>query len=707
MTGEKFFNRELSWIEFNARVLNEAGRNELPLFERLNFLAITSSNFDEFFQVRVFSVKRLEKKSPLVQDTSGFTPSAALRKISERSHQLIKTQDEILHSDILPALAKEGFVYVRPEKYSASQKTFTENYFKREIFPLLTPLRTDSPQYRNIGNLTTNVAFLLERMNGLHAKKNQLSPKENAPVLALCPIPSSIKNIIYLNNESGLKVFTLLEDIILFYGKELFPGYQIKESMIFRVNRDADMAVNEKEDKNFIQEMEKILVNRQSSYVVRMICTSSSQTIKNILKEKFSLSDQDIYEVKGITDISVLLPLTECEEAQKYTYPEWKHFYSSSLPKEGTYWDTIRQNDVLLNLPYESFDPIVKFIHDAAEDEKVLAIKMTLYRTGSNSPIIEALKNAAQKGKQVTVFVELKARFDEKRNIRWVQELEKSGVIVIYGVVNLKVHAKICLVVRKESDGMRRYVHLSTGNYNYKTGRLYQDLSLFTSNTEIANDATLFFNIISGYSALQQLHHLYMAPVTLKSRLLEMIDREIKLSSPQNPGHIVAKMNSLTQKEIISALYKASQVGVKIELNVRGICTLVPGIKGLSENIKVVSIVDRYLEHSRIFYFNNGGAEEIYLSSADWMDRNLDRRIELMFPLMDKKTSKLAKEILMLYFQDNTQSHVLQSNGMWKKIECEKKELPVRVQEVLYKKYMKKDEANHSSPKLEFVVRRN
>lgn len=707
MSGEKFFNRELSWIEFNSRVLHEACRKDLPLFERLNFLTITSSNFDEFFQVRVSSVKHLEKKSPSSQDASGLTPSTVLKKISQRAHQLLKSQDEILHSDILPSLAKEGFTYVKPEKYTSAQKTFTENYFKKEIFPLLTPLRTDSQEYRHIGNLTTNAAFLLEKMSGLHAKENQFSPKTDQPLIALCPIPSGIKNIIYLNNDSASKNFTLLEDIILFYGKELFPGYQIKESLTFRVNRDADMAVDEKENKNFIQEMEKILVNRQSSYVVRMICTSSSQTIKNILKEKFFLSDQDIYEVKAITDPSVLLPLTECEEAQKYTYPEWKHFYPSSLPKDGTYWDTIRQHDILLNLPYESFDPIVKFIHDAAEDEKVLAIKMTLYRTGSNSPIVEALKNAAHKGKQVTVFVEVKARFDEKRNIHWAQELEKAGAIVVYGVVNLKVHAKICLAVRKESDGIRRYVHLSTGNYNYKTGKLYQDLSLFTANFEIANDATLFFNIISGYSALQELHHLYMAPVTLKSRLLKMIDREIKLSSAQNPGHIVAKMNSLTQKEIISALYKASQAGVKIELNVRGICTLVPGVKGLSENIKVVSIVDRYLEHSRIFYFNNGGDEEIYLSSADWMDRNLDRRIELMFPLMDKETSKIAKEILMLYFQDNTQSHILQSNGIWKKIECEKKELPVRVQEVLYKKYMKKDEISHSSPKLEFIVRRN
>jgi polyphosphate kinase len=349
---------------------------------------------------------------------------------------------------------------------------------------------------------------------------------------------------------------------------------------------------------------------------------------------------------------------------------------------------------------------VVKFIQQASADEKVLAIKMTLYRTGSNSPIVRSLKEAAQNGKQVTVFVELKARFDEKRNISWAAELEKAGAIVVYGIVNLKVHAKICLIVRRESDGIKRYAHIGTGNYNPKTAKLYQDLSVFTSNHEIVNDATLFFNVISGYSALQSMHHLYMAPVNIKSKLLELIDREIQQSTRDNPGLIVAKMNSLCHPEIIEALYKASCAGVKIQLNVRGICTLVPGVKNLSENISVVSIVDRYLEHSRIFFFQNGGANEIYLSSADWMERNLDRRIELMFPVTDEKVAASVKEILMLYFEDNVKSHRLQSDGTWTQENPGKKEESVRVQEVLYKKYKKRDDLKKSAPHAEFTVRR-
>jgi polyphosphate kinase len=709
MSKPKFFNRELSWIEFNARVLNESLREEVPLLERLRFLSITESNFDEFFQVRVASIKRKlngSGENSKSADSSGFTPSSLLKEISRKTHAISALQYSTLMQKILPQLAKEGIVYVSPDGYNQAQEDFVENLFKYEIFPLLTPLRTDSAAFPHVGALCLTVAFLLEPMAGVKKLKTELTAKDEDNIVALVQIPSAVNRIVWLPSDDGTKKFALLDDIILAYGTKLFPGFNVKETMLFKIARDADFAVDEDSGDRFIQAMEEVLEKRKSSFVVRMTCTKTSRTLLNFVKEKLALDDDDIYELDGILDHTSLTEILEIEGSEKYLYPEWKHFYPESLPQDGSYWNTLRQHDVLLNVPYESYDPVVKFIQQASADEKVLAIKMTLYRTGSNSPIVRSLKEAAQNGKQVTVFVELKARFDEKRNISWAAELEKAGAIVVYGIVNLKVHAKICLIVRRESDGIKRYAHIGTGNYNPKTAKLYQDLSVFTSNHEIVNDATLFFNVISGYSALQSMHHLYMAPVNIKSKLLELIDREIQQSTRDNPGLIVAKMNSLCHPEIIEALYKASCAGVKIQLNVRGICTLVPGVKNLSENISVVSIVDRYLEHSRIFFFQNGGANEIYLSSADWMERNLDRRIELMFPVTDEKVAASVKEILMLYFEDNVKSHRLQSDGTWTQENPGKKEESVRVQEVLYKKYKKRDDLKKSAPHAEFTVRR-
>ncbi len=706
MMKEKFFNRELSWIEFNYRVLCEGLKKDLPLLERLNFLAITESNFDEFFQVRVASIMRELKKNPLKADSSGLLPEKVLEKISIRTHQITKICCDTLNSEIFPQLSEEGLNYVKPENYTLEQKSVAESLFKNQIFPLLTPLRTDGISVPHIGNLRLNAAFLLEKRENISTAETLLSTKQKN-IFSLVEIPSNMDRIVYLPSQDKKKQFTTLEDIICAYGHYLFPGYRIKESLIFKIARDADFSVDEEKTSNFIQAMEEVLEKRQSSFVVRMQCSNTSEKLRAIIQEKLSLSSENVYVVNGLMDLKSLMSLRQNEGIEDLVNPEWKNFYPASLPKEGTFWNSIRQHDILLNVPYESYEPVLQFIHDAAWDEDVLAIKMTLYRTGSNSPIVKTLKEAAQNGKQVTVFVELKARFDEKRNISWAEELEKAGVIVVYGVVNLKVHAKILLVVRRESDGIRRYAHLSTGNYNPNTAKAYADLSIFTSNSEIANDATLFFNVISGYSALQTMHHLYMAPVTLKSRLIEMIDREIKRSSPEMPGHIIAKMNSLCHPEIISKLYEASRAGVKIELNVRGICTLVPGIKNLSENITVVSIIDRYLEHSRVFYFQNGEDEELYLSSADWMERNLDRRIELMFPVTDSTVFKTIKDILRLYFEDNTHSYTLQKNGKWKQNLPAKKQQIVRAQEVLYKKYKKKNEVRKISPNKEFIVRRN
>lgn len=700
------FNRELSWLEFNARVLSEALRKDNPLLERLNFLGIVSSNFGEFFQVRVASLKREAMVNPRQRDSSGLTAKEALGRISRRSHDIVASQYKCLMDDILPALAEEGLVYVRPKSFSTAQKNYAEGFFRHEVFPLLTPLRTDLDEFPHIASMQLHTAFLLDKMPGVHRKETGLLPQSDTDLLALVPIPSSLSRIVYLPGEDGVRHFSLLDDIVTLFGRELFPGYNVKESMVFKLARDADFAVDEEAGDQFIQAMKEVLVKRQSSFPVCLWAGSGSKKLLSLMKEKLSLEDGDVYCVDGILDPGSLMELSEGDVAFRLSYPDWPHFYPDSLPEEGSYWNTFRQRDILLNVPYESYDPVVRFVQDAAVDSHVLAIKMTLYRTGSNSPIVQALKRASVNGKSVTVFVELKARFDEQRNISWAEELEDAGATVIYGMVNLKVHAKICLVIRKESDGIRRYLHLSTGNYNPKTARLYQDFSIFTSNPDLALDATLFFNVVSGYSIVQQMHSLCMAPVNIKSRLIEMIEREISYSSPDNPGLIIAKMNSLCHDDIIEELYKASAAGVRVMLNIRGICTLIPGVKGMSENIEVSSVVGRYLEHSRIFYFKNGGNEELYLSSADWMVRNLDKRIELMFPVLDRDAFAEVKETLMLYFEDNTHRHKLMKDGSWKPLRPAAGEAAVSVQEELQQKYRRRDETRKSQPKVEFEVRR-
>ncbi len=720
MTDSHFINREISWIEFNARVLHEAKRKSAPLLERLNFLSIVTSNFDEFFQVRVASIKRQQMKNPNAIEISGLNVAELLKKISERCHQIIDEQYILLNTEILPALKENNLEYIPAGSYSANQKIFAQSFFNNHIFPLLTPLRTDGEDFPHIANQHSYVAFLLEQVSGIHIKNDTFAAKEDSTeIVAVVQIPSDISGIVWLPNENESEInsssvennrraFTLVDDIIADFGDNLFPGYSVSEALLFKVNRDADFSVDEDAGEKFIQAMEEVLIKRQSSFPVRMVCNSTSKQLAEFIKTKLLLNEEDVYSVDGPVDLMALAELAEetIDGKENLKYPVWKHFYPDDIPTEGSMWGTIRSHDVLLNVPYQSFDPVVRFIQDASQDKNVLSIKMTLYRTGNNSPIVRALEKAAQSGKQVTAFVEVKARFDEQRNISWVNELINAGVTVVYGIVNIKVHAKMCLVIRRETDGLRRYVHLSTGNYNPGTAKYYQDLSIFTCNPQIATDATFFLNVISGYSTVQTMRHLFMAPVTLKQKLLDLISREIRQSSPENPGLIIAKMNSLCHPEIVNKLYEASQAGVKILLNIRGICTLVPGLKGISDNIKVVSVIDRYLEHSRICYFQNGGDEELFLSSADWMERNLDRRVELMFPVTDTQIFKTVKEVLMLYFADNTQSHVLTEDGTWIPLEPTENEPTVRAQEELYSIYKRRNAAKESKPKLEFVVRR-
>lgn len=700
----KYFNRDLSWVEFNARILNEGTRKDNPLLERIKYLGIVSTNFDEFFEVRVASMKRQLSVSDDI-DISGEKISVILKKISERSHKITEMLYEELKKDIKEELPKIGINYVSAENFNEKQRAFSKNFFENDIFPLLTPLKADE-NIHHIQGKEIFIAFEIKLISGVQAEKNLLlsiqNNEKNKNFISFVQIPQSLERIVWVPSENG-KSFTFIDDIILEFGTKLFPGFSVESSMIFSIDRDADMGVDE-ESSEFIEAMENVIASRHNSFAVRLLCSKSSEKNENLisyLKQNLNLKEDDIYRIDGPIHPEDLNVIEDKNENQTAIFPQWKNF--NPLKKsDKSIWELFALRDRLLFLPYESFDPVVKLLETASEDQKTLAIKMTLYRTEKNSAIVKALIRAAQNGKQVTVFVELKARFNEEENISWANKLEKAGAIVIFGIVNLKVHGKAIMIIRKENDRIRRYVHLSTGNYNAKTAKIYSDVALFTTNPEIATDITLFFNLISGYSALQTMNKIAVAPVNLKTKLLSMIKREAESSTPENPGMIVAKMNALGHEEIIDALYEASQKGVKILLNVRGICQLVPTVKNQSENIKVVSVVGRYLEHSRIIYFKNSGNEEIYLSSADWMPRNLDKRVELLFPVTEPNCFLELKENLMKYFENDSHSSLLTNNGEWI---TNNKSQKMSVQEEMYEKYKEQNEIAKKK-KIEFEVRR-
>ncbi len=740
----RYFSRELSWVEFNARVLDEARQPSVPLLERLRFITIVSSNFDEFFMVRVAALKAQCARDPDVRDGSGLCPREQLELLSARVHELVSIQYECLLGDILPGLAAEGVRYVRPAEYAPHQARFLESFFANDVFPLLTPLRASATgDLPSIGNLRLHAAFLLrpsigpqtgplagfmdavagasatattaataasERAKegpGAVSADGTLRGGATPDSMAVVQIPTSIPRVVWLPDEAGERRFTLIDDVVLTFGQRLFPGYAVAESMLFKVTRDADRPIDEDRDGDFIAAIEEVLAARLSALPVRLIATGGCPSILAFLQERMGLDEGDVYPVPGPMDLPTLLELVAIDGLEGLRNPPWKNFWPVDFPEEGPFWDELKRTDLFLHVPYHSWEPVLRFLNDAADDPEVLAIKMTLYRTSGDSPVIRALERAARSGKHVTVFVELKARFDEERNISWAHRLEEVGVIVVYGIARLKVHAKVLLVVRREEDGVRRYVHLSTGNYNDRTARFYSDMSVFTANREIANDATLFFNMISGYSAIVGMKRLAMAPIEIKPRVLSLIDREIEKSSPERPGLIMAKVNSLADYEVIDALYKASRAGVRVMLNVRGVCMLVPGVRGMSENVSVVSVIDRFLEHSRVFWFQNGGAEEAYLSSADWMSRNLDRRVELMFPVLQDSIRKTIAAALGTYFADNVNSHRLKSDGSWTRSRPARDEKAVRAQEALYLAEKRRVELHEKEPRREFIVRRN
>jgi polyphosphate kinase len=734
MRANYYFNRELSWLEFNARVLEEALDKSNPLLERVKFLAIVSSNFDEFFMVRVASLKAQIRSGDATPDASGMSPSEQLAAISRRTREIVGRQYECL-AEIMPALSREGLSVVRPSAWTGSERRWLEDFFNERVFPLLTPLRVGGsgedgrPSFPSTGSLRIHAAFLVSREDtrredmrreaappgegvSIGAESgHSVSPPEEDSGLAIVQVPPNLDRFVRLPAGGTSARLALIEDVVAYFGPRLFPGWKVRESLLFKVTRDADFAVDEDRVDDFIAAMEEVVVDRQNSFPVRLAISGESDAIAERIRLALGLGPDDVYALSGPIDLRGLMDLAQSdylapEKAARLRDQPWPPLGSLEPPEGSTIWDEIAAGDKLLHVPYESFDPVLRFLDEAADDPSVLAIKMTLYRTSGNSPLVRSLTRAARNGKQVAVLVELKARFDEERNIAWAARLEQAGAIVVYGIARLKVHAKAALVVRREEDGtVRRYLHLSTGNYNDRTARLYSDLSIFTAAEDLCREASIFFNMITGYSAVQELRSLAVAPFDLKSRLIAMIEREAQRSTAESPGLIMAKLNALADIDVINALYKASRAGVKIRLNVRGICTLAPGVKDLSENIDVVSVVGRNLEHARIIWFGNGGAEEIYLSSADWLPRNLEKRIELMFPVRDERARGRIREILSAYFEDTAKAHRLGPNGRWTKVKPAEGAEPYSAQASFYET-VKRRRALEEAPAEDLEVRR-
>lgn len=695
-----YFNRDLSWIEFNRRVLSEALRTEKPLLERLKFLAIVSANFDEFYMIRVASIKRLFESGNSIMCPSGISPARQLQEVRRLIRGIVEKQYRCLLDEIIPKLEKEGIIFHRSGSFSDAQLSWLNRRFQDEIFPVLTPVRfIPGEPYTSYGNIRLHIAFLMEPRPG--------QPNTEAGErVAVVQIPTSVSRTVYIPEAGDKLGFTFLETIICQFADHLFPGYDVKEHLVFRVTRDADVGVDETRDDDFVEAMEQVINRREHGTVVRMSASRTSKRLLEMLKESLGLEDSEIFEIEQPLDPTGFFEIAGVKGYDHLKFEPWKSIEPLAFPEDESMFEALKRRDVLLNLPYEAFSPVVRFAAEAAVDPKVLAIKMTLYRTSGDSPIVEALELAAQNGKHVTVLVELKARFDEARNISWAERLARAGVIVVYGIAELKVHAKALLVVRKDEFGMKRYLHLSTGNYNDKTARMYSDVCLFTSRDDLCYEAGLFFNAITGYSAIPVLNKLVMAPNALKPRLLSMIDREVQKSSPESPGLIMLKMNSLADTDMIDALYKASASNVEVLLNIRGICMLVPGVSGRSEGIRVVSTIDRYLEHTRAFYFKNGGQEEVWCASADWMPRNLKGRVELMFPIEQDDLKRRVKEMIEAYFEDNTQSWVLSSDGSYHPLQFAEGEDPYQVQKRLYQKAQKLNKTPDLTDKKIFNVRK-
>ncbi|MGN0141298.1 MAG: RNA degradosome polyphosphate kinase [Roseburia sp.] len=656
-------NRELSWLKFDGRVLNEARDKSIPLLERLKFISITSSNLDEFFMVRVASLKDMVHANYKKRDIAGMTAAQQLSAINEKTRELVNLQYSTYNRSLMPLLNSSHIYIVDAfEELTKEQAAFVDRYFMDSVYPVLTPMAVDASRpFPLIRNKTLNIAALLSR-------KGEKKAGESVE-FATVQVPGVLPRLVQIPAENPQdRIFILLEQVIEKNIDKLFLNYEVLCACPYRVMRNADLTIDEDEAADLLKEIQKQLKMRQWGEVIRLeVEEGIDRKLLQFLKAELKVAEEDIFRIAGPIDLTFLMKMYGLEGCDELRY---KPYVPQRVPQiePGTdIFAAIRKGDILLHHPYQTFDPVVDFIRQAALDPDVLAIKQTLYRVSGNSPIIASLALAAENGKQVSVLVELKARFDEENNIVWAKKLEKAGCHVIYGLVGLKTHSKIALVVRREEDGIRRYVHLGTGNYNDSTAKLYTDCGIFTCQETIGEDATAVFNMLSGYSEPLSWNELALAPLWLRSKFMRLIERETKHAKEGRPAKIVAKMNSLCDAGIIAALYEASAAGVKIELVVRGICCLKVGIPGISENITVRSIVGNFLEHSRIFYFYNDGEEEVYMGSADWMPRNLDRRVEILFPVLDENIRRQVMHILEVELADNTKAHYLQADGAYVK----------------------------------------
>jgi len=648
-----YINRELSWIEFNDRVLDEAISKSNPLLERLKFLSITGSNLDEFFMIRVAGLKEQVNIGYQKTDAAGMTAKEQLGAISSKVHKMVEKQYNCLNKSLFPKLKNEGIIFLEEDELTRTQKEFLNEYFTTTVFPVLTPMAIDQGRpFPQILNKSLNQAVILEN-------------EKKETMLAIVQVPSVLPRFVKLEDGTDENcLFIPLEKIIKMYIEKLFRGYKIISVNPFRLTRNADLSIDEEDAGDLLEEIEKSLRQREKGFPVRLeLEKSASKLTREILFKMLNLSENELYEIDGPIDLSAFMKIAT---AKGFEHLKYEKFFPQpvSVFNEGkSSFEIIKKRDIFLHHPYQSFEPVLKFLEEAAEDPKVLAIKQSLYRVSGNSPIVKSLIKAAENGKQVTVLVELKARFDEENNIQWARKLEMAGCHVIYGLVGLKTHCKILLVVRQEEEGIKRYVHLSTGNYNDKTAKLYTDAAMFTSKESFGADASALFNVLTGYSKPPEWKKFSVAPIGMRETFIHYIENEIEHATNGREGRIIVKNNSLLDQEIIKALYKASRAGVKVDLIVRGICALRSGVKELSENINVYSIVGKYLEHSRIYYYENGGNPKIFLSSADWMPRNLDRRVETLFPVEDAEIKEEVKNILAIILSDNTKLRIQDQNG--------------------------------------------
>ncbi len=690
--AEYYYNRELSWLAFNHRVLEEAKDKDIPLFERIKFLAITASNLDEFFMVRVASLKDMVNAGYTKKDIAGMTPAEQLEVINRATHELVGMQYSVYNKSLLPLLAQNGLQVVEShEELSKKDCAFVDRYFQDNVYPVLTPMAVDSSRpFPLIRNKSLNLGALVSRkeVKGRRHLFNKKSVHGKEVEFATVQVPSVLPRIVQLpESEDGTKRVILLEQIIERNMDKLFLNYNIECSFPFRIMRNADFSLEEEETEDLLKEIEKQLKKRQWGQAIRLeVEEGIEKRLLDIIKKELMIDERDIYNIPGPLDLTFLMKMYGLEG---FGHLKNKPYVPQPVPEieaGDDIFEKIREQDILLHHPYQTFAPVVDFIKQAAKDPQVLAIKQTLYRVSGNSPIIAALAQAAENGKQVSVLVELKARFDEENNIVWAKKLEKAGCHVIYGLVGLKTHCKITLVVRREEEGIRRYVHLGTGNYNDATAKLYTDLGILTCNEAIGEDATAVFNMLSGYSEPLGWNHLALAPLWLKDRFLYLINREKENAVEKRPARIVAKMNSLCDPDIIKALYEAAAKGVKIQLIVRGICCLRTGVDGTDNHIEVRSIVGNFLEHARIFYFENAGDPELYMASADWMPRNLERRVEILFPVLQAELKEKVWHVLEVQLNDTQKARFLQADGSYRKAESKGK--ACNAQDVFCKEYV-------------------